>query len=687
MSNFNLTHTGQVVDDAITKVTRDDYNGTHATVATLLTHLQGLSSLPSAGTLYQTNGRTAYGDAPTRIFAVKSGSHTDNTGTIRTISGTNYIEMLDWDGDARDFGAVGDNSTDNSTTLSNWINRLVADGVEGYLPTGTYLCPSWAAKSITSKLTIRGEQGSIIKNTNATKPIFLAPTGSIVLDTVEFDAFDTTLDFAASRAVIDLIDIRNCTFKNHVGLLTGGCISYSSLNAVGPPKTYFASGVTRLNVHNCVFEDSVCNGIRFDCAIIHEANVIENKFEDLTRVGFSANGVLLGVDDYDYQDDVNKINIRGNLFKDISTNDNFEAHGILVYGHEVIITDNHLEDIQNEQTTTGSDGGTGSEGIYVKALYCVISNNTLFDAGQFQSMITIKGLRRDSTSGPQGYGVIVTNNVLVNSGENDFSDGTTAQDTAGITIATESVLCQGNYIEGMSQHGIAVRQNMHNDHYGITIDSNQIVNCNRSIMVQFLWKNLKITNNLINTDTRVGTQMVSIQANTSSGTASYIDGIDISGNMGIQNHDSGTSNSFIYFANSRNAVYNELNISNNFAQARGTVAMNQAIILGGSATSPSAAPNWGLGSTKKAFVTLNNNKFENVTTPYNVVNIKQVDNALTDGSGSNNIIPDIFVVNNMGFEHASSGAPSGTEWIAGQLVETLDGVYVKNRTTGFTKLG
>ena len=60
MANFNLSHTGQDIDDALQQAINGDVS--FATVAALITHLQGLSSLPATGSTFSTNGRTTAED-------------------------------------------------------------------------------------------------------------------------------------------------------------------------------------------------------------------------------------------------------------------------------------------------------------------------------------------------------------------------------------------------------------------------------------------------------------------------------------------------------------------------------------------------------------------------------------------------------------------------------------------------
>ena len=139
MTNFNLSHTGQEIDDAITKVKQSNLDGgVYDTVTALITHLQGLGeNLPDIGTTFVTNGRATLGDSPTRTFVLKNGIHTNNGGTIRTIDVANYIEMLYWDGDVRDFSSI-DDAQAAETTYTSTINKVNDLGVDNIIVSGTY---------------------------------------------------------------------------------------------------------------------------------------------------------------------------------------------------------------------------------------------------------------------------------------------------------------------------------------------------------------------------------------------------------------------------------------------------------------------------------------------------------------------------------------------------------------------
>jgi lysophospholipase L1-like esterase len=103
---YTLSLEGSTIDEILNKANNSDI-----TVSQLLIYLKGLTTLPSIDLVYTTSGRSMLGDSPTRQWKRATGVHTDNGGTIRTISGNDYIAMLDWDGDVRDFDNISDATT------------------------------------------------------------------------------------------------------------------------------------------------------------------------------------------------------------------------------------------------------------------------------------------------------------------------------------------------------------------------------------------------------------------------------------------------------------------------------------------------------------------------------------------------------------------------------------------------
>ena len=87
MANFNLTHTAQQVDDAITQVRDGTFARTYDSVADLLTYLQGLVTLPAVGTTYTVHMEEMLRVIHQHVFLkLNRCSHTDDGGMVRTIN-------------------------------------------------------------------------------------------------------------------------------------------------------------------------------------------------------------------------------------------------------------------------------------------------------------------------------------------------------------------------------------------------------------------------------------------------------------------------------------------------------------------------------------------------------------------------------------------------------------------------
>ncbi len=138
---YVLPLSGLKIDETLSRTAFSDI-----TVTDLLTYLNTLSTLPDETVVFRTSGRQILGDSPVRQFICKTGTHTDNGGTIRTISGTNYIQMVYWDGNIKDF----DNKTAAETAFADnvylatteTLNNLVAPTINGGVPALRETTPS-----------------------------------------------------------------------------------------------------------------------------------------------------------------------------------------------------------------------------------------------------------------------------------------------------------------------------------------------------------------------------------------------------------------------------------------------------------------------------------------------------------------------------------------------------------------
>lgn len=258
MSNFNLTHTGQQVNDAITQVRDGTFARTYDSVAALLTYLQGLVTLPAVGTTFTVHGRDAKGDTPTRVFEVKQGTHEDDGGMIRTISGTDHIEMLDWNGDIRDYGA-------KAVSISDQTSFDSTDSIFKALNTGRdILIPDLQRAGTNPGYYFKMEGKVVIKNNTSTTNTHRMRNGqrirgeggnsSICVQPDDGVAYPGAFDVRLFDIVFDGIDFRGA--QNHAWYNTsttkptGKEVDHSSstLGAV-----IRGDGYDRTKVLNCTF--------------------------------------------------------------------------------------------------------------------------------------------------------------------------------------------------------------------------------------------------------------------------------------------------------------------------------------------------------------------------------------------------------------------------------------------------
>jgi len=203
MTDYNLSHTGQEIDNAINSVKNSNLDGgTFDTVALLITHLQGLTTLPAVGTTFKTNGRETLGDSPSRVFTIKNGTHVNNSGTIRTIDVSNYIEMVYWDGNVADFStqALAEAAESAYTSTINKVNDL---GVDNITVTGTYngYVPAAVASNPTNgNVATVDANGNIVSSSNNLADLVLdtasrasTSLSNVTNGSVTFDLLDSEL--------------------------------------------------------------------------------------------------------------------------------------------------------------------------------------------------------------------------------------------------------------------------------------------------------------------------------------------------------------------------------------------------------------------------------------------------------------------------------------------------------------
>jgi hypothetical protein len=458
MANFNLTHTGQQVDDAITQVRNGTFARTYDSVAALLTYLQGLVTLPAVGTTFTVHGRDAKGDTPTRIFEVKQGTHTDDGGMIRTISGTDHISMLDWDGDIRDYGAKAVTLTDQTAfdstsaiaaALGTGRDILIPDINRAGTNSGYYFKMEGqvvisAANGMKNGQRIRGEGGksSILVQPDdgvAYPGAFDVRLFDIVFDGIDFrgaqnnawyDPSGTTIptgkevDITTSYnggAVIrgtgyDRCKILNCTFRY-----------FNFSNATNTDASIIGfKTTTGITISNCVFKDNY--------------NCVDISLKDQTGRSIVTDNICV--------DDSRTFCHLSTLNSDVtlgSTNDTSTTSHHIITGNQV-----H----RGVATANGKTGGLYGLVVHYQGgiSHSTISNN-IFDGGTRWG-IYLRG--NDSSNqgienAPNQTGPdIISNNIISNyGGRIDMGVGSTNElYQGGIQLDnTQGVIIEGNIFE------------------------------------------------------------------------------------------------------------------------------------------------------------------------------------------------------------------------------------------------
>ncbi len=125
------------------------------------------------------------------IVAADSGAH--DGGSYIDLSGSGLQAKALWYSEninARQFGAHGDDATDDTAALDNWLTYISSNEVTGYLAEGTYLCDS-ISNRLTGDLYIRGD--GEIKATGSNRLNMLLFTGcqyTVDVDGITINAND-----------------------------------------------------------------------------------------------------------------------------------------------------------------------------------------------------------------------------------------------------------------------------------------------------------------------------------------------------------------------------------------------------------------------------------------------------------------------------------------------------------------
>jgi hypothetical protein len=160
--NPDGTLTSNAVDDAGAAMTINNLSDLQS-ASTALSNLGGVSTsdsrlsdtrTPTDGSVTNVKVATNAAIAVSKLAAGSNGQFLTTSGGAATWSTTSDSSFIN----AKDFGAVGDGSTNNNTALTSWINAINAatQGALGLLPAGQYLITAALPSITVSGVTIIG---------------------------------------------------------------------------------------------------------------------------------------------------------------------------------------------------------------------------------------------------------------------------------------------------------------------------------------------------------------------------------------------------------------------------------------------------------------------------------------------------------------------------------------------------
>ena len=380
----------------------------------------------------------------------------------------------------KDFGAVGDGTTDDRAAIQAALDAVSAGGGTLYFPSGVYAMSSNVSntqlgRTIARDLRITGENATI-KCTSATHLVNMmvlnCSTGfSVEMDGIEWDGNNKVLNlvrFEQSTAQgVGSISLNGCAFRRSFGIVggVGGNISNFALNTTG--------GFKKISITNCQFTDhsralSVTTGGTQSCVINNSGaffpevtNVTGCLFSNITNPETAANG---------FNQDTDALVIFGGLTTGTTyiassstvTNNTFvncKGRSVKVQADESLIANNVIK--FSITPITGNAGGF----IGMQGSSCIVRDNI------FHYDLTSAGLNPFSTTGTAGAtggtvighsydplnnrpkNVVVTGNVVFNNVPkatgilnvvvNLFESSTPNLNMPGFCLVKDNQMCGG----------------------------------------------------------------------------------------------------------------------------------------------------------------------------------------------------------------------------------------------------
>lgn len=251
----------------------------------------------------------------------------------------------------KDFGAIGDDSTDNYSFLVNAISEAVSQKKILTIPEGRYRIKQRGSEiNVTDSLTIKGFGGTLVWDftEGAAGGGLIRPSGSsteLTLDNVSFDVASNNQSFNSwlgSYSDITSLIIRNCTFTRTSGtsvkLVQTGNGNIENIRIVGcyfkdtdgPWRANDSTGTTSaVTIANNIFESSNVISMNSPSGVLNNVIISNNQIKNLTGAGAieSDGGDFFTVSSNCFESltsavkieqFAHRVSITGNTFKDVS---------------------------------------------------------------------------------------------------------------------------------------------------------------------------------------------------------------------------------------------------------------------------------------------------------------------------------------------------------------------------------
>ena len=358
---------------------------------------------------------------------------------------------------AKDFGVVGNGSTDDTTAMQAFLNA--AQGKTGLLNSGTYLInDTLIIKSGTilvgegfsnSILVVGASLGNkaILLNQNYTGTINVYTDVNISISNIGFNGSNITVTSSelVSLGKINGLSIDNCKFYNrpYIGLALGGCLNFNVTNseftgfgkatvtAEGGAALYIAAAgdttvsksgtITNNYIHDNEWSAIYANGTRL---IISQNNLITNKEAGIFQTG-------------------NNNIINDNKIVAV-TRKNISASGIESGGYAHIISNNYISDVDSSCIALTDVQGAVIEGNYLAQ---AARDNVYYPQGAGISIITTQtspNQPRDISIGNNKYSCGDTKTYsavdMGNVGDAPFYITILTNDFSGVTYSSGQVI-------------------------------------------------------------------------------------------------------------------------------------------------------------------------------------------------------------------------------------------------------